>query len=319
MPPFNIAYRQTLLAGRLTLGLMTPVARPNGSMCDPALELRAARLADELGFAALWTRDVPVMVPQGDEISVLDEPFVWLATLAAATQRIALGTAAAVLPLRHPLHVAKSALSLNRLSGERLVLGPGSGDREAEFAIFGQDIERRGEAFRERWTLLRSALSPEAAERAALLEATGGHDLMMPPAARIGMLVVGSARQSLQWTAAHADGWATYHRDEARQQGRIGLWQGALRERAGGEAKPFVQSLQLDLLDDADAPAEPIELGLRTGRRALVGYLDRLEDAGVAHVLLNLVRGHRPAMDVIDELGRDVLPRLQGHVRTPPR
>ncbi len=319
MPPFNAAYRQTLLAGRLTLGLMTPVARANGAMADPEAERDIAALADRLGFAALWTRDVPVMVPQGDEISVLDEPFAWLTMLAGATRRIALGTAAAVLPLRHPLHVAKSALSVNRLSGERFIFGLGSGDREAEFAIFRQDIALRGDAFRERWSLVRSALSPDAAGRAALREATGGHDLMAPPAERIGMLVVGSARQSLQWTAAHADGWATYHRDEARQQGRIGLWQTALRERAGGEAKPFIQSLQLDLLDDADAPAEPIELGLRAGRHALIDYLDRMEDAGVAHVLLNLARSsRRPAQDVVDELGREVLPRLQGHARTPP-
>ncbi|BEP70291.1 MULTISPECIES: TIGR03571 family LLM class oxidoreductase [unclassified Variovorax] len=319
MAPFNTAYRQTLLAGRLTLGLMTPLARPPDAMADPASELQLARLADTLGFAALWTRDVPVMVPQGEETAVLDEPFLWLTALAAATQRIALGTAAAVLPLRHPLHVAKAALSLNRLSNDRFILGLGSGDREAEFAIFQQDIALRGDVFRERWNLVRSALSPDAQERAALHDATGGHDLMAPPAARIGMLVVGSARQSLQWTAAHADGWATYHRDEARQQGRIGLWQTALRERAGGEAKPFIQSLQLDLLDDADAPAEPIELGLRAGRHALVDYLDRMEDAGVAHVLLNLVRSsRRPAQDVVDELGREVLPRLQGHARTPP-
>ncbi|WP_269759297.1 hypothetical protein [Variovorax sp. E3] len=83
MPPFNAAYRQTLLAGRLTLGLMTPVARANGAMADPEAERNIAALADRLGFAALWTRDVPVMVPQGEEISVLDEPFVWLAMLAA--------------------------------------------------------------------------------------------------------------------------------------------------------------------------------------------------------------------------------------------
>ncbi|AVQ81275.1 TIGR03571 family LLM class oxidoreductase [Variovorax sp. PMC12] len=317
MPPFNTAYRRTLLAGRLTLGLMTPVARANGAMADPEAEREVAALADRLGFAALWTRDVPVMVPQGEEISVLDEPFVWLAMLAGATRRIALGTAAAVLPLRHPLHVAKAALSLNRLSGERFILGLGSGDREAEFAIFRQDIALRGDAFRERWNLVRSALSPDEAGRAALREATGGHDLMAPPDERIGMLVVGSARQSLQWTAAHADGWATYHRDEARQQGRIGLWQTALRERADGEAKPFIQSLQIDLLEDPAAPAEPIELGLRTGRDALVAYLDRMEDAGVAHVLMNVVRGLRPATEVVEELGREVLPRLQGHAHTP--
>jgi len=311
VPDFNRAFRQTLLASRLTLGLMTPAARAGDAMADLALEQHIARRAEELGFAALWTRDVPVMVPQGEQTASLDEPFLWLAMLAAATRRIALGTAAAVLPLRHPLHLAKAALSLNRLSGERFILGLGSGDREAEFPMFQQDIALRAETFRHHWALLRSALSPLHEERAALREATGGHELMAPPAERIGMLVVGSARQSLQWTAAHADGWATYHRDEARQQGRIGLWQGALHERASGEAKPFIQSLQLDLLARAGAPAEPIELGLRGGRDALVAYLDRMEEAGVSHVLLNIVRGPRRAMDVVEEIGCEVLPRLR--------
>jgi luciferase-type oxidoreductase len=291
---------------------MTPVARRRGEMADIALERRIAELADTLGFAALWTRDVPIMVPQVDEAAALDDPFLWLATLASATRRIAIGTAAAVLPLRHPLHVAKSALSLNRLSGDRFILGLGSGDREAEFPAFQQDIALQATSFRERWDLVRAALSPVAEERAPLLAATGGFDLMVAPATRIGMLVVGSSRQSLQWIAVHADGWATYHRDEARQQGRIGLWQTALRERAKGEAKPFVQSLQLDLLDDPDAPAEPIDLGLRTGRHALIDYLDRMEDVGVSHVLLNVTRGPRAALEVVDEVGREVLPRLKG-------
>ena len=54
-----------------------------------------------------------------------------------------------------------------------------------------------------------------------------------------------------------------------------------------------------------------------SGRDALVAYLDRMEDAGVAHVLMNVVRGPRPAREVVEELGREVLPRLQGHARTP--
>jgi len=49
----------------------------------------------------------------------------------------ALGTAAVVLPLRHPLHVAKAAWSLDRLSGGRFILGVGSGDRPEELAPFG--------------------------------------------------------------------------------------------------------------------------------------------------------------------------------------
>lgn len=309
---FNAAYNEVFRPGRLTLGLMTPLAHASGQMArlDETFELAA--LADELNFAALWTRDVPLMIPQGSDntASALDDPFLWLAGLASVTRRIALGAAAIVLPLRHPLHVAKASLTLDRLSAGRFILGLGSGDRPAEFASFGEDLEMRKDAFRSRWALLRAALSPIAQERTPLLEATGGYDLMDVPQARIPMIVVGSARQSLQWIAEHADAWATYHRVEARQQGRINLWHQALEQKAEGLSKPFVQSLQLDLQKSPSVQPEPLELGMRTGRYALVDYLRRMKDLGVGHVLFNLASNERPARDVIREIGEEVLPQV---------
>ena len=311
--PFNAGHAQVFQPGRLTLGFMTPFGHQAGAMADIQETARLSALADELGFAALWARDVPLMVPQGSDntASALDDPFLWLAALAASTRRIAIGAAAIVLPLRHPLHVAKAALSLDRMSNGRFILGMGSGDRPEEFASFGEDLEARGELFRARWPLVRAALSPDANERQAVLEATGGYDLMHPPTARIPMVVVGSARQSLQWTAANADAWASYHREEARQQGRIHLWQQALEQKAHGERKPFIQSVQLDLLPDPAAPATPLELGLRTGRNELIAYLTRMQAMGVGHVLFNLAqRSGRTADDVLREIGEQVLPRL---------
>ena len=308
---FNTAYGKVFQLNRLTLGLMTPLAH-DGKMArfDEAFE--QAALADELNFAALWTRDVPLMIPQGSEhsISALDDPFLWLAVLANATRTIALGAAAIVLPLRHPLHVAKASLTLDRLSAGRFILGLGSGDRPAEFASFGEDLDARREAFRQRWHVVRSALSPHAPDRQPLLELTEGYDLMEAPQARIPMIVVGSARQSVQWIAAHGDAWATYHRDETRQQGRINLWRGALAQSAHGAAKPFIQSMQLDLAKSPSAQPEPLELGMRTGRHALVDYLRRLKELGVGHVLFNLSGGGRPVADVIREMGEEVVPRV---------
>lgn len=309
---FNAAYGQVFIPGRLTLGLMTPFAHASGGLASLDETAQLAVLADRLGFAALWTRDVPLMVPQGsdDAAATLDDPFLWLAGLAWETRRIALGSAAIVLPLRHPLHVAKAALSLNRMSRGRFILGLGSGDRPAEFAAFGQDHGARRTLFRRRWPLVRAALSPVLAEREPLLEATGGYDLMEPPPDRIPMVAVGSAGQSLQWIAANADAWATYHREEARQQGRIKLWRLALEQRAGGAPKPFVQSAQLELLEAPSAEPEPLELGLRTGREGLIRYLRRMKALGVGHVLFNLTGKGRPAHDVIAEIGEEVLTRL---------
>jgi luciferase-type oxidoreductase len=309
---FNPAYARVLGAGHLTLGLMTPLVRVRGEPADMARETALAARAALLGIAALWTRDVPLIIPQGSarEAAVLDDPFVWLAALAMAAPNAAIGTAAAVLPLRHPLHLAKAAWSLDRLSGGRLILGLGSGDRPEEFAAFGLGAAPET-LFRERWRLLRAALAPEgdAAARATLLEVTGGFVTSPPPPWRIPMLAVGTARQSLQWIAANADAWATYHREEARQQGRIALWRRALIDRARGARKPFVQSLALELLADPHAPVEPLELGLRAGRHALLGYFERMASLGVAHMLLHL-QGSRPVDEQLEELGAELVPRL---------
>ena len=311
MSDFNSAYQKVFQPNQLTLGLMTPLAR-QGSMARIDDAFRQAALADKLNFAALWARDVPLMIPQGSDnsTSALDDPFLWLAGLAGATTHIALGAAAIVLPLRHPLHVAKAALSLDRLSAGRFILGVGSGDRPAEFASFGQDLEARREVFRERWQVVRAALSPVPQEREPLLELTDGYELMAVPQRQIPMIVVGSARQSVQWIAAQGDAWATYHRPEARQQSRIGLWRGALQQSAQGADKPFIQSMQLELLESVSAQPEPLELGMRTGREALIDYLLRLKELGVGHVLFNL-SGGRPAEEVVQELGEEVIPQLK--------
>ena len=70
-----------------------------------------------------------------------------------------------------------------------------------------------------------------------------------------------------------------------------------------------MQSLQLELLADPDAPAVPLELGLRAGRHALLGYLERMAALGVAHMLVNL-QGLRAVEDQLEEIGRDVVSRL---------
>ena len=298
--------------GRLTLGLMTPQPQPQGAMADPAEAQQLARLAEEQGIAALWVRDVPLAVPQGQDrlASSLDDPFQWLSMLAGATSTIALGTAAAVLPLRHPLHLAKTALSLDRISGGRLLLGVATGDRPEEFEIFGASLDERRDAFRDRWALLRSALSPVAQEREHLLQATEGYELMVPPAQRIPQVIVGSAKQTLQWNAAHADAWATYYRPFEEQKGRFELWRQAVEQRGQGNDPALIQSMSLDLLEDPDAPAQEISLGLRTGSKALVETLRRYREIGLEHCLFAKANDDRPTAEIIDQLGSEVIPHL---------
>ena len=117
-----------------------------------ANQVALARRASELGFAALWFRDVPLLDPRFGDAGQIYDPWTYLGFIAARTRDIALATGSIVLPLRHPLHVAKAAASVDVLSGGRMVLGVATGDRPIEFPAFGRPFETRGEAYlREFW------------------------------------------------------------------------------------------------------------------------------------------------------------------------
>jgi hypothetical protein len=76
------------------------------------------------------------------------------------------------------------------------------------------------------------------------------------------------------------------------------------------DLQPVVRQLHLELDERAGAPAQPSRQGFRGGRIALSAALERMAESGVAHVLVHLVRNGRPVLDVMDELGTEVVPRL---------
>ena len=110
--PINRAYASTFTPGRLSVGLVVPIENYDRSPV-PQMQrhVERAQLAEELGFRALWLRDVIFNVPSFGDAGQTFDPFVYLGYLAAATERIALGVASIILPLRHPAHVARAAAS----------------------------------------------------------------------------------------------------------------------------------------------------------------------------------------------------------------
>ena len=83
---------------------------------------------------------------------------IYLTYLASKTEKIAFGTSATVLSLRHPLRVAKEIATLDQLFPERIMLGVSSGDRRADFKALGVSHETRGEKFREAFAYLEEIL-----------------------------------------------------------------------------------------------------------------------------------------------------------------
>nr|WP_231493596.1 LLM class oxidoreductase [Alicyclobacillus macrosporangiidus] len=297
---------------KLTLGVFFPIEAFPGDEPTMQNQERLARRAEELGFAALWVRDVPLRDPNFGDVGQVFDPWVYLGWIAAHTREIALATGSIVLTLRHPLHTAKAAASVDQLSSGRLVLGVGSGDRMVEFPAFGVPFDERGERFRDNLRILREAWSREFP---VLSSQYYGHlqdaDLVPKPSGRIPILVTGHSQQSLDWIAREADGWITYPRPLSVQSQIASRWQEALAQAAPGQFKPMVQSFYVDLTEDPDFPPEPIHLGFRGGRTAMLAYLKGLEQIGVNHVIFNFKYGQRPADEVLEEIGEEILPLLK--------
>jgi len=307
----NRAYDRVFRAGRLSIGLVVPLETyDRGPVPDMHRHLARAKLAESLGFSALWLRDVPFLVPAFGDAGQLFDPWVYLGLLAGQTRHIALGVASVVLPLRHPAHVAKAAATVDVLSDGRLLLGVASGDRPDEYPAMALSHADRGASFRESFDYIERMAESWPAFRSGWGALSGQLDLLpKPTAGRLPLLVTGGSQQQPDWIAAHGDGWMLYPRPHALQSRTIAGYRARL-QAAGGPDKPVMQPLYVDLLDDPDAPAAAIHLGLRTGVRSLVRHLHALQSLGINHVALNLRFNRADTETTLEALAANLLPHF---------
>lgn len=279
----NQGYNTVFKFNKLSIGLVIPIeSYPNSPVPTMVEHLELVQLAESLGFSAVWVRDVPFNVPSFGDAGQMYDPFVYLGFLAAATKKIALGTASVILPLRHPAHVAKAASSIDQLSGGRLVLGVASGDRPQEYPALNISYPDRGAKFRESFEYIQKVWSDTPMFENEFGSPYGGMDMLPKPVSKkVPMLITGASQQDSKWLTKNGDGWITYPRNPSAQEKMIKQWRTSTN-------KPVVQSLYVDLLDNDDAISQSIHLGFRSGVNYLVEHLKLLESAGVNHVALNL-------------------------------
>lgn len=308
-PSLNRGYNRVFRVGKLSLGLVVPIAEyAHSRVPDMQGQLRRIQLAEELGFTAVWLRDVPFDVPSFGDAGQTYDPFVYLGLLAGQTHEIALGVSSIILPLRHPAHVAKAAASVDALSGGRLIIGVASGDRPDEYPALNVPYEDRGRRFRESFDYIRKMSERSPAFDNAFGRSRGGIDLLpKPTAGSIPMLVTGGSQQDPDWVAQHADGWMTYPRNPDAQAHVIRDWQQRVQD-AGRPPQPVLQPIYIDLADDPDTPPTPIHLGMRLGIKPLIEYVDTLETLGVNHLALNLRFNRADIEDTLRRLADELLP-----------
>ena len=240
-----------------------------GRKAGPAAIRRAAEQAEALGFADVWTSE-HIIVPKGAAYPPSPsfyDPVLTLTWAAAYTTRVRLGTSVLVLPMRHPLPLAKELATLQNLSEGRLILGAGVGWMEAEFAALGAPFHERGRRMDEGLALMRAVWTDDPVTfPTKWIPAVIEEMRMQPrPVAPIPIWIGGSSAPALQ-RALRLDGW---HGSRTTPEAAPAIVQ---RLRASRPDAGFTISLRVRL--DSAAPDRM--------RDDLLAY----RDAGVQHVLL---------------------------------
>ncbi len=269
----------------MQLGIHLPHA---GEQATPALIRRHAMRAEALGFDDVWVSE-HIIVPRKEfpRSPLFYDPVVTLSYVAAVTERVRLGTTVLVLPMRHPLPLAKELASLHNLSNGRLILGAGVGWLEPEFAALGVPFKERGRRMDEGIAMMRAVWTQDPVTfEAKYIPAKITEMTMLPqPISRIPLWIGGSSDAALKRTARIADGW---HGSRETPE----------------EAAPIVRRLR------AERPGADFTISMRThwNGKDLGELRDRLaayEAVGVQHVLVAPVNREVDDWDeVIEGAGR---------------
>jgi alkanesulfonate monooxygenase SsuD/methylene tetrahydromethanopterin reductase-like flavin-dependent oxidoreductase (luciferase family) len=116
-------------------------------------------LSEELGFDSIWLTEHHYA-----DYGLSSAPSVLLATVAARTRRIRLAIAVYVIPFHHPLRLAEETATIDILSGGRLTVGLGRGNRPMEFYGHGVPQEQSRSRMEEGVEVLLQAWTRERVE-----------------------------------------------------------------------------------------------------------------------------------------------------------
>jgi probable F420-dependent oxidoreductase len=191
----------------MQLGIHLPHA---GEQAKPELIRRAAIRAEELGLDDVWVSE-HIIVPRATfpRSPLFYDPVLSLTWAAAVTKRVRLGTSVLVLPMRHPLPLAKELATLQNFSEGRLILGAGVGWLEAEFAALGAPFHERGRRLDEGIAMMRAVWAHDPVTfRSKYIPAKITDMTMSPPPLRPIPIWFGARSEAaFRRTVRIGDGW----------------------------------------------------------------------------------------------------------------
>ena len=303
-------FKRTFKNHKLTLGLSIPFDSKNKEYIDFNEQVKFAQQAERLGFTSLFVRDNPLYSPHLGPVTENYDPFVFLTYLSAFTSKIALGTSSIVATLRHPIHLAKSAASLDLISNQRLLLGMATGDRAFEFPAFKVDESALTERYQTTIQSLRAlwqSHSPNISNSIFELYEDSGLQVL-PKHHTIPMFGTGYSRQSMSWLQQHIDGWLFYAQPFQDQKKLVEAWHSGT-----DRFKPFMNILIIDLSQNPNETVKLIKGGFRTGCKNLLQILKAYESINTNHIILRFTNDDRDIEALIEEVGTYIVPHFPAH------
>jgi probable F420-dependent oxidoreductase len=204
--------------GSLLVGVQLPIQTLTRSKAEPWEEsasvadlVTLAQQAEAAGLGFVGVCD-HVAVPDNDYAHNLTptwyDPIATLSFLAAHTSSIRLISTVYIAAYRHPLVAAKSFITLDHLSGGRLVVGVGAGHVRAEFEALGIDFATRGERTDECIDALRAAFADTYSGFSGKFFDYDEIGLApRPDQEHIPIWVGGSSKPALRRVVERGDGW----------------------------------------------------------------------------------------------------------------
>lgn len=215
----------------MDVGIQTVFARHGWTDIDDSQivveDTELALRADQLGFDVVWAVEHHFY-----DYAICPDNTMWLASIAAKTQHVDVGTAAVILPWHVPLRVAESIALLDNISEGRLRFGMGRGLSRREYAYFGIDMAESRGRFDEASLMIAEALEkgfiegdgpfypqPRTPIRPGPLKsfvgrtyAVASSDDSLEAAARVGGAMVLFASRSWKSRLASIDQWRDLYR-----------------------------------------------------------------------------------------------------------
>jgi probable F420-dependent oxidoreductase len=273
--------------------------------------VQLARKAEEWGFASVWVHDHvfnAAHVYNRIGRKPYYEPLTLLSYVAACTQRVGLGTSVLVLPYHNPLRLAKTAATLDVLSGGRLILGVGVGGVPQESEAMGSPYAERGAITDEAIAILKELWTKEDPSFAGKYYRFSDMPFSPKPLQKphIPVLIGGNSPAAIRRAVRLGNGWHPFAISlETLLEGMHSLREYA--QQAGRDMAEIPVSVSLPL-------GNPTPRGdaLGTDAKEIVEKIQAFASVGVQLLVITGNTGNiaetLPAMDM---LAREVLPVFQ--------